>query len=636
MENYDYRTMFPYMKYWITEDKIKEKFDSIKNNIPSYSTDEYSLLSFRPKTKLIDGKFGKKYIKIITPDDAYQKVNMIVDYFTEESRMKCSYKDYIDAYTYWIVFKDKIARELRRKNMDISPYNVREYIYQNHYECNAFKITTAAFVYHFFNATHILDFSAGWGDRLIAAAALNIKYFGIDPNIDNLNGYRKIIEFTGNHDYHHVEISGAEYIPMKELEQWTNKHGKFDLIFTSPPYFDYEIYSRELQSINTFVQYQYWLVYFLFAVIIRFLPFLETNGILGLYVQDTESAIICEPLVMFIETFTSDMKFIGVISEKYPMFFFRKGANKPMDYKIKRLFRENYGLIYKFSEKLVKNRLIELYEIETIKREYILPPYVKNEERIIEIVNDHQYNNVFTRSIFKLLLQRPEKTVITYGSRMGTMIYYLARVCYYLDKECYYYIPKKEIDFNIINAQKNQEKIKFFDKILDAENKYGLRIIEIDTKSKDIEYHKQLNHIDKIITRDTDTFVIPYNNFTDNIRQIFYETINQTISTLKIANDYKGTIFLVVNTTILIEALYKIFRNAKFYVVQINDLDYSRIYEMCRTKVVMSEYLFSMSPENDELPPSDITYLSHIDGKIWKHLLKHAKNGDICWMSPIS
>ena len=37
-------------------------------------------------------------------------------------------------------------------------------------------------IYKYFDATNILDPYAGWGDRCIAAMALDINYIGIDSN----------------------------------------------------------------------------------------------------------------------------------------------------------------------------------------------------------------------------------------------------------------------------------------------------------------------------------------------------------------------------------------------------------------------------------------------------------------------
>jgi hypothetical protein len=45
-----------------------------------------------------------------------------------------------------------------------------------------FKPSTAKWIYSKFNATHVLDPTAGWGGRMLGANALGIHYTGIDTN----------------------------------------------------------------------------------------------------------------------------------------------------------------------------------------------------------------------------------------------------------------------------------------------------------------------------------------------------------------------------------------------------------------------------------------------------------------------
>ena len=45
-----------------------------------------------------------------------------------------------------------------------------------------FKPSTAKWIYSKFNATHVLDPTAGWGGRMLGAHALGIHYTGIDTN----------------------------------------------------------------------------------------------------------------------------------------------------------------------------------------------------------------------------------------------------------------------------------------------------------------------------------------------------------------------------------------------------------------------------------------------------------------------
>ena len=55
------------------------------------------------------------------------------------------------------------------------------------------RTAAAMHMYKKYKATRVLDFTAGWGARLIAAMALDIDYIGIDSNKSLKPGYDKLI-----------------------------------------------------------------------------------------------------------------------------------------------------------------------------------------------------------------------------------------------------------------------------------------------------------------------------------------------------------------------------------------------------------------------------------------------------------
>jgi hypothetical protein len=57
-----------------------------------------------------------------------------------------------------------------------------------------FKPATAKWIYTKFNATHVLDPTAGWGGRMLGASALGIHYTGIDTNTNLQPAYHGIME----------------------------------------------------------------------------------------------------------------------------------------------------------------------------------------------------------------------------------------------------------------------------------------------------------------------------------------------------------------------------------------------------------------------------------------------------------
>lgn len=84
----------------------------------------------------------------------------------------------------------------------------------------------------------ILDFSAGWGGRCLAAMAAGIPYIGIDANTKMEPTYKKLIEevhdITGKKPNVKMVFKPSETVNFTQFD--------YDLIFTSPPYFMIEQY----------------------------------------------------------------------------------------------------------------------------------------------------------------------------------------------------------------------------------------------------------------------------------------------------------------------------------------------------------------------------------------------------------
>lgn len=111
---------------------------------------------------------------------------------------------------------------------------------------NQFRPTQALKVYCELAPKHgILDFSSGWGGRCIAAMAAGIPYYGCDANTRMRKSYEDLIGIARE--------AGAEPVvrmtfqPSETVMDWRREiagGAKYDLIFTSPPYFTLEKYEE--------------------------------------------------------------------------------------------------------------------------------------------------------------------------------------------------------------------------------------------------------------------------------------------------------------------------------------------------------------------------------------------------------
>lgn len=169
-----------------------------------------------------------------------------------------------------------------------------------------FPAFAAAAFYNGFGAASILDFCAGWGDRLLAACSCDRVYVGIDPSTQMQPVYDRIIKAHGTAEKQSVLCAPFETLQAADLlavlaktfppergnEVRQNDGGneaKFDMCLTSPPFFDYEIYCDEdTQSIKRFPRAEDWIQNFLFKSLATVHAAVKSKGLVVLHIADTK------------------------------------------------------------------------------------------------------------------------------------------------------------------------------------------------------------------------------------------------------------------------------------------------------------------------------------------------------------
>jgi hypothetical protein len=126
----------------------------------------------------------------------------------------------------------------KRKNTEDQVLRLKYDIFQLYYgTINQFRPTEAVKLYCALKPRiGVLDFSAGWGGRCLAAAALGIPYVGIDANTNLEQPYRAML--------HDLEPGADITMIFKPSESVDFSRFKYDLVFTSPPYFMIEGYEK--------------------------------------------------------------------------------------------------------------------------------------------------------------------------------------------------------------------------------------------------------------------------------------------------------------------------------------------------------------------------------------------------------
>jgi hypothetical protein len=96
-----------------------------------------------------------------------------------------------------------------------------------------FKPSTAKWIYNKFNATHVLDPTAGWGGRMLGANALGIHYTGIDTNVSLHQAYQGMMGLMGDakmkmiwEDTLKVDYEAIDYDFVLTSTPYVNKAGK--------------------------------------------------------------------------------------------------------------------------------------------------------------------------------------------------------------------------------------------------------------------------------------------------------------------------------------------------------------------------------------------------------------------------
>jgi DNA modification methylase len=173
---------------------------------------------------------------------------IIIDYYFFQNRLETIGNKGINFYD----FLDKIefykTKKYIKTLLDFCENNNRynDSIIKRYYYCyglcfgriNAFKITNSMQIYYKYKPKRILDPFCGFGGRLIAAMLLNIDYIGVDINVDLKEGYDKLLN-----DFKEYSIDKYNILFQDANEIDYSKY-KYDMVFTSPPYDNIEIYKN--------------------------------------------------------------------------------------------------------------------------------------------------------------------------------------------------------------------------------------------------------------------------------------------------------------------------------------------------------------------------------------------------------
>lgn len=192
---------FPFRKY--TKKELILEYEKLKNKLK-----EQKITTSNMKLS----KFGLK----------------CSNYFFQYERMKTPSQDKISCYKFWKNNKKKIVKYLENDKQHTNDL-FAVIVFLNHAP-SQFNPFIAGQIYKHFNAKKVLDPYAGWGDRCLAAMAMDIDYIGIDSNERLKTAYDKMINYYPTKSNIEIIYDKSENVNIDKLD--------FDFVLTSPPYWN--------------------------------------------------------------------------------------------------------------------------------------------------------------------------------------------------------------------------------------------------------------------------------------------------------------------------------------------------------------------------------------------------------------
>lgn len=212
--------------------------------------DKNNIISELSNVSLENAK--KDYIKLLNLDLENLNVriltgNKFVNYFTYRERLETkgingmNFFEFVERMDRFLNISSyrKIMNHLNETRPNLNTYSKYLKIFQLYQgSICIFKPVIAMKIYNQFKPKVVLDFTMGWGGRLVGACATNVeKYIGIDLNNNLRPLYDNMISELnnlGNKTQIELIFDDALNIDYSQMN--------YDMAFTSPPYYNKELY----------------------------------------------------------------------------------------------------------------------------------------------------------------------------------------------------------------------------------------------------------------------------------------------------------------------------------------------------------------------------------------------------------
>jgi len=204
----------------------------------------------------------------------------ILQQFMDKYRLKCTHTRFPNStYSLWEKETYWLKPFLTEFNLPINEKTLIKGIDRRKNEPKFFRPLCAKAIINMFGAKSVLDFSAGWGGRLLGFHASNAEsYIGVDPNSKLHYPYQQINNFCNT-----GKDTKFLCAPSEEVE-YANVNA--DLVFTAPPYIDWNYSDDETQSFNRYLSKDQWLNEYLYPSLQKAWNVLDSGGRMVICLED--------------------------------------------------------------------------------------------------------------------------------------------------------------------------------------------------------------------------------------------------------------------------------------------------------------------------------------------------------------
>ena len=565
--------MFIIAKDIITKIEIIQLFNKFIKNF------KLDIVYDNQKIRHYNGSYPDSTITYINNLDF--NTDIITEYFIEDIRINCENVNFkLSPIKYYnlnkkkidTIFKNLIQKLNIKQDEKLRKYYIFKNLIKKHLirDCDVFPLFVPLSIYCTFKPRSVLDMSSGWGDRLIGAIAYGeCDYQGVDPNSKLQEKYKNIVDtLTPKNSTHTYSVIKSPFEEIKLTQ-------KYDMMFSSPPYFIAEKYSNNNnQSFKKHPQITKWLKKFMYKSIDIIWTHLNAGGYLIMVINDVR---IKKDIIHYTENILS-----YIASKKGSKFI------NMLKYKTKHTIQP----IWCFQKLFPINNSI-------FNKPFVIQPFKYNGNTFNVIREDLLIGGSKQRVIGKIIDTIKEKHLFYRGPVNGYAQLALAYGCFVKGKICHIILNKQ--------YDNNQYIITKLGKIFNA-------IIHEIPKPTSNNFEKK--EINNIIKNYQDSYIFPLGFHTPLVIKTYSKIFQQL---KKLINPKR--LWITASSGTIVDALIDIFPNTIFNVVFVGHI---RNYNNKRINIYVSSLHFREHTKN--IPPyrSELSY----DGKAWEFVKKYGKDGD--------